>query len=67
VLGKYIRWSRNELLTKYERVLEAWDDRVAAVWVEPDTPYLNCDDWLLGNATYENSERTVRRYINEAF
>jgi hypothetical protein len=55
------------MLTKYERVLEAWDDKVAVDWIEPDTPYLNCDDWLLGNATYENSDRIVKSYIREAF
>ena len=49
VLGKYIRWSRNPMLNKYEKVLESWDDRVASEWTEPDSPYLNCDDWLLGN------------------
>jgi hypothetical protein len=55
------------MLNKYERVLESWDDRVAPEWILPDSPYLDCDDWLLCHKVYTQRESIVRKRINEAF
>jgi hypothetical protein len=66
-IGKYIRWSRNEQLNKYEAVLESWDDRVAPEWVEPDSPYLDCEEWIASKQIFLERETKVNKYVMAAF
>lgn len=68
-LKVFERWSRHPDLDKYEAVLEDWDDRVCneSQWEPPDQLYLNCDEWLIKNDTYEKHGDTIKELLNHAF
>jgi dynein heavy chain len=40
------RWSRHDDMTQYFSVLEEWDDMAGDEWENPDSNYLNPQDWL---------------------
>lgn len=66
-LKVFERWSRHPELDKYEAVLETWDDRVCMEWEQPESLYLNCDEWLIENRLYSEHSIHISKHIKSAF
>ena len=61
------RWSRNEELLKYVKVLESWDDKVCESWDQPDDNFLDCDPWLEEEELKTCQYTTIQKFMNSAF
>lgn len=68
-LKNFEKWSMHADLKPYDQVLEPWDYRSYARW-EPPTEdnelYLNCDDWLQENPSYQHLEENIEVLITRA-
>jgi len=68
-LKSFEKWAMHVDLKPYDQVLEPWDYRSYARWEPPEEEnerFLNCDDWLQGNPSYQHLAENVEVLIARA-
>ena len=68
-LKSFEQWANNAELKPYDSVLEPWDYRSYEKWdppTEESEKYLNCDEWLQGEAEYIHLEEDIDRRLGQA-
>lgn len=69
-LKNFEKWAMHADLKPYDQVLEPWDYRSYARWEPPaeeNERFLNCDDWLQENPSYQHLEADLDWLVTQAF
>ncbi len=66
-LKAFERWSRHNELSKYEKVLETWDDKVCENFEPPDETHLNCDTWLAEEEIFRKQSDYIQDLVTRGF
>ena len=51
----------------YANSLEEWDDRVGDNWEEPESEYLNPQEWISKNEWFEKKEEYLEEILTSGF